>query len=127
MTRKYIDWFSTYGISLTSKIELFHFTCKSSNILVQLITDIESRRYDEAIKRFLFKRRLESRRRHLFLKYLQYGGVNTNQKYGQGVSLQELKNMSKEEAMEARNFTMVSPEWATGENIAFDKVLKGYL
>ncbi|KAJ6081172.1 hypothetical protein N7499_006046 [Penicillium canescens] len=84
-------------------------------------------RYDEAIKRFLFKRRLESRRRHLFLKYLQYGGVNTNQKYGQGVSLQELKDMSKEEAMEARNFTMVSPEWATGENIAFDKVLKGYL
>jgi hypothetical protein len=109
------------------KIGLFHFTCKTSNILIQLITNIASRRYDEAIKRFLFKRRLESRRRHLFLKYLQYGGVNTNQKYGQGVSLQELKDMSKEEAMEARNFTMVSPEWATGENIAFDKVLKGYL
>ncbi|KAJ5312409.1 hypothetical protein N7508_003239 [Penicillium antarcticum] len=83
-------------------------------------------RYDEAIKRFLYKRRLEPRRRHLFLKYLQYGGVNTNQKYGQGAS-QELKEMTKDEGMEARNFTRVSPEWATKENIAFDTVLKGYL
>lgn len=127
MTRTYIHWFSNDGISLTINIGLFHFTCKSSNILIELITNIASRRYDEAIKRFLFKRRLEPRRRHLFLKYLQYGGVNTNQKYGQGVSPQELKDMSKEEAMEARNFTMVSPEWTTGENIAFDEVLKGYL
>ncbi|KAJ5747374.1 uncharacterized protein N7511_009070 [Penicillium nucicola] len=93
----------------------------------QEIKKIYDPRYDEAIKRFLFKRRLEPRRRHLFLKYLQYGGVNINQKYGQGVSPQELKEMTKEEGMEARNYTVVSPEWATEGNIAFDTVLKGYL
>lgn len=75
----------------------------------------------------MFKRRLEPRRRHLFLKYLQYGGVNTNQKYGQGVSPQELKDMSKEEAMEMRNFTMANSELTQSEDIAFDTVAKGYL
>lgn len=35
--------------------------------------------------------------------------------------------MSKEEAMEMRNFTMANSELTQSEDIAFDTVAKGYL
>ncbi|CAG7930815.1 unnamed protein product [Penicillium olsonii] len=83
-------------------------------------------RCDEAIKRFLAKRRLEPERRKVFLKYLQYGGVGVGQNQMQGVSPQELKEMDKEEAMQARCNTRIFPTEKEFP-ISFNRVATGYL
>ncbi|KAJ5952268.1 uncharacterized protein N7479_010681 [Penicillium vulpinum] len=84
-------------------------------------------RIDEGIKRFLYKRRLEPYRRKVFLKYLQYGGVSVGPKYLQGVTPSELKEMTKEEAMDARCTTAIFPKRDKPYPITFNDVATGYL
>ncbi|KAJ5799870.1 uncharacterized protein N7518_001938 [Penicillium psychrosexuale] len=84
-------------------------------------------RIDEAIKRFLYKRRLEPYRRKVFLKYLQYGGVSVGPNHSQGVTPSELKEMSKEEAMQARCHTATIPKMGKPYPISFNDVATGYL
>ncbi|KAJ5341057.1 Argonaute complex subunit Arb1 [Penicillium brevicompactum] len=84
-------------------------------------------RIDEGIKRFLAKRRLEPDRRKVFLKYLQYGGVTVGQNPNQGVTPQELKEMDKEEAMQARANTAIFPNEGKECPISFNDVATGYL
>ncbi|KAJ9491383.1 hypothetical protein VN97_g1873 [Penicillium thymicola] len=84
-------------------------------------------RIDEAIKRFLYKRRLEPYRRKVFLKYLQYGGVSVGPNHSQGVTPSELKEMTKEEAMQARSNTAIFPRQGKPYPISFNNVATGYL
>ncbi|CAI7569161.1 unnamed protein product [Penicillium glandicola] len=84
-------------------------------------------RIDEGIKRFLFKRRLDPYRRKVFLKYLQYGGVSVGPKHSQGVTPSELKEMTKEEAMQARSTTAIFPKMGNPYPISFTDVATGYL
>ncbi|KAJ5496865.1 Argonaute complex subunit Arb1 [Penicillium fimorum] len=84
-------------------------------------------RIDEGIKRFLYKRRLEPYRRKVFLKYLQYGGVSVGPNHSQGVTPSELKEMTKEEAMEARCTTAIFPKRGKPYPIQFNDVATGYL
>ena len=73
------------------------------------------------------KRRLEPDRRKVFLKYLQYGGVTVGQNPNQGVTPQELKEMDKEEAMQARANTAIFPNEGKECPISFNDVATGYL
>ncbi|EKV15473.1 hypothetical protein PDIG_25940 [Penicillium digitatum PHI26] len=84
-------------------------------------------RLDEGIKRFLYKRRLEPYRRKIFLKYLQYGGVSVGPNHSQGVTPSELKEMTKEEAMQARCNTAIFPKRGKPYPISFNDVAAGYL
>ncbi|KGO77576.1 Argonaute complex, subunit Arb1 [Penicillium italicum] len=84
-------------------------------------------RIDEGIKRFLYKRRLEPYRRKVFLKYLQYGGVSVGPNHSQGVTPSELKEMTKEEAMQARCNTAIFPKMGKPYPISFNDVATGYL
>ncbi|KAJ5412870.1 hypothetical protein N7465_005175 [Penicillium sp. CMV-2018d] len=84
-------------------------------------------RIDEGIKRFLYKRRLEPYRRKVFLKYLQYGGVSVGPNHSQGVTPSELKEMTKEEAMQARCTTAIFPKKGKPYPISFNDVATGYL
>ncbi|CAG8909271.1 unnamed protein product [Penicillium egyptiacum] len=84
-------------------------------------------RIDEGIKRFLYKRRLEPYRRKVFLKYLQYGGVSVGPNHSQGVTPSELKEMTKEEAMQARCTTATFPKRGKPYPISFNDVATGYL
>ncbi|KAJ5356321.1 Argonaute complex subunit Arb1 [Penicillium concentricum] len=84
-------------------------------------------RIDEGIKRFLYKRRLEPYRRKVFLKYLQYGGVSVGPNHSQGVTPSELKEMTKEEAMQARCTTAIFPKRGKPYPIDFNAVATGYL
>ncbi|KAJ5401982.1 uncharacterized protein N7487_007878 [Penicillium crustosum] len=84
-------------------------------------------RIDEGIKRFLYKRRLDPYRRKVFLKYLQYGGVSVGPNHSQGVTPSELKEMTKEEAMQARCTTAIFPKQGKPYPISFNDVATGYL
>ncbi|KGO55924.1 Argonaute complex, subunit Arb1 [Penicillium expansum] len=84
-------------------------------------------RIDEGIKRFLYKRRLDPYRRKVFLKYLQYGGVSVGPNHSQGVTPSELKEMTKEEAMQARCNTAIFPKMGKTYPISFNDVATGYL
>lgn len=77
--------------------------------------------------RFLYKRRLEPYRRKVFLKYLQYGGVSVGPNHSQGVTPSELKEMTKEEAMQARCTTAIFPKQGKPYPISFNDVATGYL
>lgn len=76
--------------------------------------------------RFDRKRRMDSWRRNIFHKYLQYGGISIGPNFGTGVPLKELKEMTREEAMQARTQTMIEKERAS-LNISFDAVVRGFL
>ena len=70
--------------------------------------------------RFQQKRRIESARSSIFRKYLQYGGININSKFGMG------KEMGDEEAMQAGSQTTLAKE-LQGLEVNFEKVARGYL
>lgn len=77
--------------------------------------------------RFMYKRLLSPYRRKVFLKFLQYGLIDVGQRHSQGVTPSELKEMTKNEAMEARSVTAIFPENIKGCNVAFNLVTTGYL
>ncbi|KAJ5098367.1 hypothetical protein N7532_005368 [Penicillium argentinense] len=83
-------------------------------------------RLEDALMRFQNKRRIVSERMNVFQKYLQYGGVSIGPNYGTGVTKQEVKAMSPEDAMKARTETAVEKSRANLE-VNFDKVLRGFL
>ncbi|KAJ5713394.1 uncharacterized protein N7483_010575 [Penicillium malachiteum] len=83
-------------------------------------------RMEEALMRFDRKRRIESFRRNIFHKYLQYGGITIGPNFGTGVPAKELKTMTKLEAMQARAQTMIEKE-RERLDISFDKVVRGFL
>lgn len=84
------------------------------------------RRIQEALTRFQWKRRMENDRRAIFFKYLQYGGVDASQNYGTGVSPKELKQMSNDEARQARSQTMI-PRDRQKQEVNFEEVVRGFL
>ncbi|KAJ5782920.1 hypothetical protein N7457_004694 [Penicillium paradoxum] len=84
-------------------------------------------RLSEAIMRFLYKRLLSPYRRKVFLKFLQYGRITVGPRHSQGVTPSELKDMTKDEAMEARSMTAIFPENLKGCTVAFNHVTAGYL
>ncbi|KAJ5370907.1 uncharacterized protein N7496_006999 [Penicillium cataractarum] len=83
-------------------------------------------RIQEALTRFQWKRRMENDRRAIFFKYLQYGGVDASQNYGTGVSPKELKQMSNDEARQARSQTMI-PRDRQEQEVNFEEVARGFL
>lgn len=52
--------------------------------------------------------------------------MNTGQNHGQGMSDKDLKNMTREQAMQARSQTSIQQEREKLE-INFNKVVKGFL
>lgn len=85
-----------------------------------------SRRIQEALTRYQWKRRMENDRRAIFFKYLQYGGVDASQNYGMGVSPKELKQMSNDEACQARSQTMIQRH-RQNLKVSFEEVARGFL
>ncbi|KAJ5629559.1 hypothetical protein N7528_003216 [Penicillium herquei] len=83
-------------------------------------------RVEEALMRFDRKRRIESSRRNIFHKYLQYGGITIGPNFGTGVPAKELKTMTKVEAMQARSQTMIEKE-REHLHVSFDEVVRGFL
>ena len=76
--------------------------------------------------RFDRLRRMESDRRHVFHKYLAYGGIATGHNYGNGLSSQDLKDLSEEDAMRARTQLGIHRERENME-VNFKKVVQGFL
>lgn len=83
-------------------------------------------RIEEAAIRFEKDRRIESDRRHVFHKYLAYGGISTDDNYCGGVSAQDLKEMNEQQAMRARTKIGIHKERETME-VNFNLVVRGYL
>ncbi|RHZ46725.1 uncharacterized protein CDV56_102128 [Aspergillus thermomutatus] len=83
-------------------------------------------RMEDAILRFQKKRRIECDRREIFLKYLQYGGVDISPKMFTGTDQRDLKEMDSEQILLARAQTSIAQE-QSNLLIDFDAVVKGYL
>jgi hypothetical protein len=81
---------------------------------------------EDAILRFQKKRRIENDRREVFLKYLQYGGVDISPKMFTGTDQRDLKEMDSEEILMARAQTSIAQEQSNLQ-IDFNAVVKGYL
>lgn len=81
---------------------------------------------EDAILRFQKKRRIENDRREIFLKYLQYGGVDISPKMFTGTDQRDLKEMDSEEILLARAQTSIAQE-QLNLHIDFNAVVKGYL
>jgi hypothetical protein len=81
---------------------------------------------EDAILRFQKKRRIESDRRDVFLKYLQYGGVDISAKMFTGTDQRNLKEMDSEGVLLARAQTSIAQEQLNLQ-IDFNAVVKGYL
>ncbi|KAJ5246287.1 hypothetical protein N7468_001270 [Penicillium chermesinum] len=83
-------------------------------------------RIEEALIRFDRFRRMEPERRNIFHKYLSYGGIATGHNYGGGLSNQDMKTLTEEEAMRARTQLGIHKE-REGMEINFNKVARGFL
>jgi hypothetical protein len=81
---------------------------------------------EDAILRFQKKRRIECDRREIFLKYLQYGGVDISQKMFTGTDQRDLKEMDSEDILLARAQTSIAQEQLNLQ-IDFNAVVKGFL
>ncbi|KAJ5488898.1 hypothetical protein N7539_003788 [Penicillium diatomitis] len=89
------------------------------------IRQIYDPRIEEALARYQWKRRMENDRRAIFFKYLQYGGVDASQNHGTGVPPRELKQMSTDDARQARSQTMIPMERRSLE-VNFEEVARGF-
>lgn len=76
--------------------------------------------------RYLKNRRVESDRRHVFMKYLTYGGVEVGPKMFGGLDEQDMKEMDHEQILLARAQTSIDHE-KLNLPVDFDAVVKGYL
>ncbi|KAF7116867.1 hypothetical protein CNMCM5793_005448 [Aspergillus hiratsukae] len=83
-------------------------------------------RIEDAILRFQKKRRIECARREIFLKYLQYGGVDISPNMFTGTDQRDLKEMDSEQILLARAQTSIAQE-RSNLQIDFNAVVKGYL
>jgi hypothetical protein len=62
----------------------------------------------------------------MFHKYLQYGGISIGSNIAGGANDQDLKNMTKDQIMQARAMAAIQKERETLE-VNFDVVLRGFL
>lgn len=69
---------------------------------------------------------MESERRNIFHKFLQFGGVTVGPNFGTGVTPSELSDMGEDKAMRVRSQTDISKEHK-GIEISFAKVARAYL
>ncbi|PLB47241.1 hypothetical protein P170DRAFT_363673 [Aspergillus steynii IBT 23096] len=83
-------------------------------------------RIEDALLRYMKNRRIESDRRHIFMKYLTYGGVEVGPKMFAGVDEQDMKEMDNEQILIARAQTSINHE-KLNLLVDFDAVVKGYL
>ncbi|EAW13015.1 uncharacterized protein ACLA_014520 [Aspergillus clavatus NRRL 1] len=83
-------------------------------------------RMEDAILRYQKNRRIESERREVFLKYLQYGGVDIGPKMFSGLDQRELNGLDSEQILLARGQTSIAQE-RSDLTIDFNAVVKGYL
>ncbi|KAJ5165784.1 hypothetical protein N7492_006080 [Penicillium capsulatum] len=83
-------------------------------------------RLDSALVRYQFKRRMESERRNIFHKFLQYGGITVGPNFGTGATPRELREMGHKQAMRVRSQTEISKD-RDGLEISFTKVARAFL
>ncbi|KAJ5313546.1 uncharacterized protein N7443_000430 [Penicillium atrosanguineum] len=88
--------------------------------------EIFNPRIEEALRRFQFRRRIEPARLNMFSKYLKYGGVEIGANITSGANNQDLKNMTKDQLMQARAMAKIQKERATLD-VDFDVVLRGFM
>lgn len=98
---------------------------KADKLYLSINTDFPSR-IEDALARYQYQRRIEPERRNIFHKFLQYGGINAGQNFGQGVNDKDLQNMTSDQAMQARSQTSIQQERDKLE-INFNKVVQGFL
>lgn len=91
-----------------------------------MLINSSSRRIQEALTQYQWKRRMENDRRAIFFKYLQYGGVDASQNHATGISPKELKQISNDEARQAHSQTMIQRD-RQGLEVNFEKVARGFL
>ncbi|WEW60917.1 hypothetical protein PRK78_006405 [Emydomyces testavorans] len=82
-------------------------------------------RLETAIQRYEAKRRMNSERRDVFLKYLSYGGVKVGPKMFEGNDLKDLQRLDSEEIVTATAQTSI-PEDRTDWDVDFETVAKGF-
>ncbi|OJJ50892.1 hypothetical protein ASPZODRAFT_86615 [Penicilliopsis zonata CBS 506.65] len=83
-------------------------------------------RIELAILRFQKKRRIETERREVFLKYLAYGGVDVSPRMFGGVDNRDLQEMDKDEILVATGQASIDRD-RIDLPIDFDAVVRGYL
>lgn len=62
----------------------------------------------------------------MFSKYLKYGGVDIGGNITSGANDQDLKNMTKDQRMQARAMAGIAKERETLD-VDFDEVLRGFM
>ncbi|KAH8425417.1 uncharacterized protein LDX57_003170 [Aspergillus melleus] len=83
-------------------------------------------RIEDALLRYMKNRRIESDRRHVFMKYLSYGGVEVGPNMFAGVDEQDMKEMDKEQILVTRAQTSIDND-KLNLPVDFDAVVRGYL
>ncbi|EGE04706.1 hypothetical protein TEQG_03880 [Trichophyton equinum CBS 127.97] len=83
-------------------------------------------RLETAIQRYQAKRRLDPERRHIFTKYMAFGGVDVGPKMFEGNDQRDLQSMDAEAiatATASSNIPQDREKW----NVDFETVAKGFL
>ncbi|EER24967.1 hypothetical protein CPC735_015660 [Coccidioides posadasii C735 delta SOWgp] len=83
-------------------------------------------RLETCIQRYETKRRMNSERRDIFLKYLSYGGVNVGPKMFEGNDQKDLQRLDSEDIVTATAQTNI-PEDRAHWDVDFEAVAKGFL
>ncbi|PWY84887.1 hypothetical protein BO70DRAFT_334877 [Aspergillus heteromorphus CBS 117.55] len=83
-------------------------------------------RMEDALLRYQKKRRIESDRREVFLKYLAYGGVDVSQNMFGGMDARDLKALDSEQILQARTQARMRKD-LSHLTIDFDAVARGFL
>ncbi|KAF3483132.1 argonaute-binding protein [Arthroderma uncinatum] len=83
-------------------------------------------RLETAIQRYQAKRRMDSERRHIFTKYMAFGGVDVGPKMFEGNDQRDLEAMDAEDILTATATSNI-PQDRENWTIDFETVAKGYL
>ncbi|KAK2882657.1 hypothetical protein FQN49_000131 [Arthroderma sp. PD_2] len=83
-------------------------------------------RLETAIQRYQAKRRMDSDRRHIFTKYMAFGGVDVGPKMFEGNDQRGLEAMDAEDILTATATSNI-PQDRENWNVDFETVAKGFL
>ncbi|KAI1918794.1 hypothetical protein LOZ65_004708 [Ophidiomyces ophidiicola] len=83
-------------------------------------------RLETAIQRYETKRRMNSERRDIFVKYLSFGGVKVGPKMFEGNDQKDLQRLDSEQIITATAETNIPEDRANWE-VDFEMVVKGFL
>lgn len=83
-------------------------------------------RMEDAILRYHQKRRIETDRSEIFMKYLSYGGVDVSPNMFRGLDQRDMQEMDKEQILISRGQTSISQD-RSDLDIDFNAVVRGYL